>query len=146
MNIQVVDGLTTRELRRAVLRPAWPAGSPMHGDDNPDAVHLAALDEDGGVVGALLVLPRAYPLRPEIAGAWQLRGMATAPQLRGQGIGGRLIAAAIEEIRSRDGRVVWCDARTSAVGFYRRHGFIAEGEEFLHAETGIPHYRMWRML
>jgi ribosomal protein S18 acetylase RimI-like enzyme len=72
--------------------------------------------------------------------------MATAPQLRGRGIGGQLIGAAIEQVRGRDGRLLWCDARTSALDFYRRHGFTAEGEEFQHAESGIPHYRMWRML
>jgi predicted GNAT family N-acyltransferase len=146
LRIEVVAGAATRELRRAVLRPGWPVGSPMHGDDNPAAVHLAAMDEDGRVVGAVVVLPREYPLRPGIEGAWQLRGMATVPELRGQGIGGQLVAAAIEQIRRRDGRLVWCDARTSVVSFYARHGFTTDGEEFRHAETGIPHYRMWRML
>lgn len=146
MRIEVVDRGATRELRRAVLRPGWPVGSPMHGDDNPDAVHLAALDDDGRVVGSVLVLPRNYPLRPEVTGAWQLRGMATTPERQGQGIGGRLLAAAIEQVSRRGGRLLWCEARTSAVGFYRQHGFVAEGEEFLHAESGIPHYRMWRML
>jgi ribosomal protein S18 acetylase RimI-like enzyme len=144
MQIRVVDGAATRELRRAVLRPNWPVGSAMHGDDNPDAVHLAALDGDGRVVGGCLVLPRTYPLRPDQPDAWQLRGMATAPDLRGRGIGGQLVAAALEQLRARGGRLIWCDARTSAVGFYRKHGFTAEGEQFRHEETGIPHYRMWR--
>lgn len=143
--IRVVDGAATRELRRAVLRPGWPVGSAMHGDENPDAIHLAVLDDDR-VVAACLVLPRPYPLRPELDAAWQLRGMATVPELQGQGLGGRLLAAAVAEVRSRAGRLIWCDARTSAVGFYARHGFTAEGEQFLHRETGIPHYRMWRDL
>jgi ribosomal protein S18 acetylase RimI-like enzyme len=144
VDIRIVDGLATRELRRAVLRPSWPVGSAMHGDDNPDAVHLAAFDDDDRVVGSVLVLPNPYPLRPDVAGAWQLRGMATVPDLQGQGIGGQLVDAAREQIRQRGGRIVWCDARTSAVAFYIRNGFEVEGEEFLHAESGIPHYRMWR--
>jgi predicted GNAT family N-acyltransferase len=144
VQVRVVDGAATRELRRAVLRPGWALGSPMHGDDNPDAVHLAVVDDDERVVGACLVLPRDYPLRPTLDGAWQLRGMATAAQVRGQGIGTLLLDAALDEIRRRGGRLVWCDARTSAVGFYRRHGFAAEGEEFEHHESGIPHFRMWR--
>jgi GNAT superfamily N-acetyltransferase len=144
VDVRVVDGLTTRELRRAVLRPGWPVGSPMHGDDNPDAVHLAAFDEDEQVVGSVLVLPRPYPLRPELPDGWQLRGMATVPELQGRGIGSALVAAAVEQVEQRGGRLIWCDARTSAVSFYQRHGFVAEGGEFLHAESGIPHYRMWR--
>ena len=146
MRIEIVDGSATRELRRAVLRPGWPVGSAMHGDDNPDAVHLAAFDEDGRLVATCLVLPRPYPLRAELPNAWQLRGMATVPELRGQGIGAAVLAAAVAAIRVRGGELVWCDARTSAVAFYRQHGFVAEGEEFLHAESGIPHVRMWQSL
>ena len=144
MQIRIVDGLITRELRRTVLRPSWPVGSAMHGDDNSDAVHLAAFDEDGRLAGTVLVLPRPYPLRPELPGAWQLRGMATAPERQRQGVGSALVGALLDELRRRAARLVWCDARTSAVGFYRQHGFVAEGDEFLHAESGIPHYRMWR--
>jgi predicted GNAT family N-acyltransferase len=146
VRIDVVDGARTRALRRAVLRPHWPLGSPMHGDDNPDAIHLAALDPAGAVVGACLVLPRPYPLRPEQPQAWRLRGMAIAAARQGQGVGGLVLAAAITEIRRRDGRVAWCDARSSALAFYAQHGFLLEGEEFRHAESGIPHYRMWRAL
>jgi predicted GNAT family N-acyltransferase len=143
LRVAIVDGTATRELRRAVLRSGWPVGSPMHGDDNADAIHLAALDDDA-VIGSCLVLPRPYPLRPDEPHTWQLRGMATAPARQGQGIGGQLVAAALAEVRARAGRLIWCDARTTAVAFYRQHGFVCEGAEFLHAESGIPHYRMCR--
>jgi GNAT superfamily N-acetyltransferase len=139
----VVAGAATRDLRRAVLRPGWPCGSPMHGDDNPDAVHLAAIDDQGVVIGSCIVLPRPYPVRPDESGAWQLRGMATTPAWQGKGVGGRLLAAALDEVRGRDGRLVWCEARTTARAFYAKHGFTAEGPEFDHAESGLPHYRMW---
>jgi predicted GNAT family N-acyltransferase len=143
LRTEVVDGRVTRELRRAVLRPGWTPGSPMHGDDDPEAVHIAVFDGDV-VVGSAVVLPRPYPLQPARPDAWQLRGMATAADRRGEGIGGRLVAAALDQIRQRGGRLVWCDARTTAVSFYERHGFVTEGEEFQHLESGVPHYRMWR--
>jgi predicted GNAT family N-acyltransferase len=146
LRVEIVDGAATRELRRAVLRPTWPLGSAMHGDDNPDAVHIAARDDDNRVIGTCLVLPRPYPAHPDRPHAWQLRGMATSPQLRSQGIGATVLAAAIAEVRSRGGELIWCDARTSAVPFYAQHGFETEGAEFLHAESGIPHFRMWRAL
>jgi GNAT superfamily N-acetyltransferase len=143
VQVRVVDADATRELRRSVLRPAWPLGSPMHGDDNPDTIHLGAF-EDGTLIGGVLILPRPYPRRPQLEGAWQLRGMATAADQQGKGIGSRLVGAAIDEARRRGGRLLWCDARTSAVGFYRKNGFAAEGPEFLHHETAIPHHQMWR--
>lgn len=144
--VRAVDATATRELRRAVLRPEWPVGSAMHGDDSAAAVHLAAVDENGRVVGACVVLPRPYPLRPAEPGAWQLRGMATAPDRQGQGIGAAVVAGAVAEVRRQGGRFVWCDARTTAVTFYRRHGFAAEGEEFVTPETGLSHVRMVRPL
>lgn len=147
MRITVVDGALTRELRRAVLRPNWPHGSPMHGDENPDAIHIAALESDPGqVVGCCLVLPRPYPLRPDEPHAWQLRGMATAAGRQSEGIGGLVLMGGIVETMTRGARLVWCDARTSARPFYERYAFAAEGAEFEHAESGIPHYRMWRAL
>ena len=146
MQIRIVDGAATKELRRAVLRPNWPIGSPMHGDENPDAIHLGAVEDDGTLIGTCLILPRPYPSRPDEPGAWQLRGMATVPERRSQGIGAAIIAAAIGAANERGGRLIWCDARTAAVRFYRAHGFAVDGAEFLHAESGIPHYRMWRMI
>jgi predicted GNAT family N-acyltransferase len=146
MQIRIVDGATTQELRRAVLRPNWPVGSPMHGDENPDAVHFAAVADDGTVIATCLILPRLYPPRPDEPDAWQLRGMATAPERRSQGIGAAIVHAVITEAKRRSGRLMWCDARTTAVPFYRAHGFTAEGAEFIHAESGIPHYRMWRII
>ena len=145
MNIWITSGQVTQELRRAVLRPNWPIGSPMHGDENPDAVHFAAT-EDGQLIGCCLILPRPYPLRPDEAGAWQLRGMATAPDKQGTGVGTAVIDYVIDYARRHSGRLLWCDARTTAVRFYRAHGFATEGAEFLHEESGIPHYRMWRII
>jgi predicted GNAT family N-acyltransferase len=118
----------------------------MHGDDNADAVHLAAFDDGGTVVGCCLILPRDFPLRPDDAGAWQLRGMATAAGQQGQGIGAGVLARAFDEARRRGGRLVWCEARVTAVAFYRQHGLQPVGGEFQHAESGIPHQRMWREL
>ena len=145
MQILVVPAATTSDLRRAVLRPNWASGQAMHGDDDPAAVHVAAID-GATVAAACVLLPNPYPLRPEQADAWQLRGMAVAPERQGRGIGGRLLAGAIELLRGRGGRLAWCNARISAVRFYERHGFAVEGEPFHHEETGIAHLRMWRDL
>ncbi|HEV7193447.1 MAG TPA: GNAT family N-acetyltransferase [Jatrophihabitantaceae bacterium] len=145
MRTEVVDAQTTRELRRAVLRPAWPSGSQMHGDDRPAAVHIAAIDDDT-MVGACVLLPAAYPLRPQAADAWQLRGMATALDRRGEGIGTAVLTEALRQVRLRGGSLIWCQAREMAVAFYARHGFAAEGDQFLHAETGILHRLMYREL
>lgn len=144
MRIAFVDAAATRPLRRAVLRPTWSLAAPMHGDENDDAVHLGAFDDDDALVGTCVLLPRPYPLRPDETPAWQLRGMATADGSRGRGIGTQVLAAVVAEVARRGGRLVWCEARTSAVAFYLQHGFAIDGAEYLHAESGTPHRYMWR--
>jgi predicted GNAT family N-acyltransferase len=143
MLVELVDGTVTSALRRAVLRPGWPTGARMHGDEDPSALHLAARDADGNVLGACVLLERPYPLHPERPHAWQLRGMVTAEGLRGRGIGAAVLTAAVDEVRRRGGRLLWCQARDEAIGFYARHGFVEEGEYFVHEETGIVHRMMY---
>lgn len=139
------DAATTRALRRAVLRPSWPENAAMHGDDNPDAIHLAAFNRDE-LVAACLILPHAFPQRPDEGNAWQLRGMATAPGYRSRGIGAQLLARAVDAAESRGGHLLWCEARTSAMRFYAKHGFTVVGAEYLHSESGIPHHLMVRSI
>jgi GNAT superfamily N-acetyltransferase len=146
VNVTVVDASATTELRRAILRPTWPPGARMHGDDEPGAVHLAAFEADGTVVGACVLIPRQCPAFPDEAAAWQLRGMATDERVRGTGVGTALTEAAEGAVRERGGRLIWCDARETAIDFYRARGFTGTGGSYAHPETGAPHLLMYREL
>jgi len=66
--------------------------------------------------------------------------MAVFKEHRGQGIGGRILVALMDEARADGLHSVYLHAQTHAQAFYQRFGFIAEGEEFL--EAGIPHRKM----
>jgi GNAT superfamily N-acetyltransferase len=144
--VEVADAADTTELRRSVLRPAWAPGTPMPGDDDPAFVHLAARDQDGRVVGACVLLARTCPAAPDRTPAWQLRGMATAADVRGRGIGTAVVEAAAQEASSRGGVLLWCEARETAISFYAAHGFTGTGEPYAHAETRLPHLMMLREL
>jgi phosphoribosylformimino-5-aminoimidazole carboxamide ribotide isomerase len=71
--------------------------------------------------------------------------MAVDPGLQKSGVGGALIAAMIDEVRARGGVRLWCNARTSAVGFYLRHGLSQTGAEFEVKGVG-PHSVMQRSI
>ncbi|NJP99496.1 GNAT family N-acetyltransferase [Streptomyces zingiberis] len=62
--------------------------------------------------------------------AHRFRGMASDPAVRGRGFGRAVLTAGIAEARRRGAALVWCHARTGALGFYAREGFTAAGEEF----------------
>ena len=66
--------------------------------------------------------------------------MAVLKNWRNQGVGSAMLQRLLEEIRHRDIQHAVLNAQLVAVGFYRRFGFQAEGEEFM--DAGIPHIRM----
>ena len=141
-----VDGARTRELRRSVLRPELPVGAPLPGDERDDIVHFAATDADGDVLSTCMVFVEACPWDPAPGTPWHLRQMATAPEARGLGLAGRVLAGVVDHIAAHGGGVLWCNARELAVPMYRRGGLIGEGEIFTDAVHTIPHLRMWRLV
>jgi predicted GNAT family N-acyltransferase len=79
-------------------------------------------------------------LREAESGVWKLERMAVEARVRGLGVGGRLLAGAEEEVRSRGAREMVLHAQRQAEGFYAAHGYVPEGETFM--EAGIQHVAM----
>jgi GNAT superfamily N-acetyltransferase len=149
----VIDDLTiarvaasaTYPLRHRVLRAGQPPDAVrLPVDDLPDTATFAALDAAGEVVGSAVLMPEPFARQPGRP-AWRLRGMATAPEWRGRGVGSQVLRAALDHARARGGEVVWCNARTPARRFYERAGFVAVGDEFEEPLIG-PHVVMWHDL
>jgi GNAT superfamily N-acetyltransferase len=94
------------------------------------------------VVGCATVMRRALGS----ADAAQLRGMATAPAHARRGIGTAVLRF-VEELVATDWRLplAWCNARTSAVGFYEHAGWQVVSDEFDVPDVG-PHVKMTRHL
>ncbi|KAK7918196.1 hypothetical protein PG985_010070 [Apiospora marii] len=74
----------------------------------------------------------------------RFRKFATEPQWQGRGVGSALLRYAIVFAVTEGAESVWCDARTSALGFYQRFGLDKEGEEFLKGD--VPYFKMSRSL
>ena len=70
------------------------------------------------------------------------RLLAVLAGWRGRGVGSALLRALIAIAEERGMHEVVLNAQLQAMEFYRRHGFIAEGEPFL--DAGIAHQRMRR--
>jgi predicted GNAT family N-acyltransferase len=140
VTVDEVPAELTYALRRAVLRPdggeiGWA------GDEDAATFHLAARTADGAVTGIVRFSPADCPYRTGARAAWQLRGMATEPAVRGTGTGRELVVAGLRLVASRGGDQVWCDARVPAVGFYERMGFTVVTEPFEKPGIG-PHVGM----
>jgi len=102
-------------------------------DDNDAACVHALAYWQGRAVGTGRLLPDGHIGR-----------MAVLKQSRSLGVGGVILERLVEEARRRGMKEVVLSAQTHAIGFYRRHGFMQEGEVF--DEAGIPHQEMRRVL
>jgi putative acetyltransferase len=132
------DGVTVRMLKNVadaaafrVLNEEWIARYFVleERDDrqleNPVAVYI-----DTG--GAILIAELAgrpigcVALAPDGTGAWELSKMAVASELRGHGIGRKLLAAAVDHAREMGARSLFLGTSTklpSAVHLYETFGF-----------------------
>ncbi len=109
-------------------------------DDHPGTVHLG-LRNGEELVAVSSWVPRPYGDEPAV----QLRGMATAIDRQGCGLGGLLVEAGCERA-ANVAAVVWARARDVALAFYERHGFIVEGDGFIDELTQKPHHLIVRRL
>ncbi len=142
-------------LRHAVLRTGRPWAETLYElDEHPLSAHFAAFSgapSDEAVVLAVgSVLPEAPDWKADwlegwqddVGFAWRVRGMATRRDLRGSGLGSRVLASLLAHVRTNGGGFVWCTARLGALSLYERAGFAARGEPGLIAGIGA-HQTMW---
>lgn len=137
-----VDAQTVRPLRGEVLRPGQsPEELVFPGDEQPGTLHLA-VREGERVVAIASVMREACPQIPCVK-AWRIRGMASAPHVRGRGIGSMLLARCESHARERGGQLLWCNARVGARAFYERGGLRVHGDRFEIPPIG-RHYLMYK--
>ena len=142
ITIREIPAHQTLAIRLAILRAGMPPESARFpGDELESTRHFGAFLSDGTHVGVASIYPAPLPEAPRTANTWQLRGMATLPEVRGQGAGRALLLACMDAARAQGGTLLWCNARTGALEFYRKHGLTTIGEEF-EIPTAGPHYRM----
>jgi GNAT superfamily N-acetyltransferase len=143
--IRPITAGETIPLRHAILRAGLARETAIFpGDDDPASRHFGAFIDER-LVGVATIHSASLLDRPDFPPAYQVRGMATAEEARGQGVGSALLAACVAEAVRTGAHFLWCNARTPAAGFYARHGFQTTGGVF-DIPTAGPHYRMIRSL
>lgn len=93
-----------------------------------NSLHAVAF-EGGAAVATGRLLADGHIGRMAVLGAW-----------RGRGLGSLILLQLVDAARSRGDAQVVLSAQAQAVPFYRKHGFIEEGEEYL--DAGILHRAM----
>jgi len=131
--VRPVSPEQTRALRQTVLRPHETVDE-VASRESADAFVVGAFDGDE-LVAAGLIAPDGEP------GGWRIRGMATAPPARGQGVGTGVLEALLAHALAAGAQRIWCNARTPARSLYERAGLRVVSEEFELPRIG-PHVVM----
>jgi GNAT superfamily N-acetyltransferase len=133
------------QLRVAVLRKGTPATDCNYPEDNyPDVVHFGII-RDGIAIATSSWFMKECPEIPGVS-AMQLKGMAVAGHLQGEGLGALLVEAGSALAKERGATIAWARARDSAVGFYERLSFVSTGDGFMDGPTAMPHHIVVRTL
>jgi len=140
LSIRPITAAETLPLRHSVLRLGRPiASAQFPGDAAATSRHFGAF-RNGQLLGIASLFRVEMPEMPGLP-AFQLRGMAVAPEARGAGFGRALTLACIAFAKENAAQLLWCNARASATPFYLKLGFQISGPEFNIPDIG-PHFRM----
>ena len=135
-------GAEAKQIRETVFVAEQGVPAEIELDEHdPQCIHALARDQTGHAVGTGRLLPSEIRDGHVVA---HVGRMAVLKEWRGRGIGGALLARLVEASRERGDTEVVLASQTHAEGFYRAHGFLAEGDEFV--DAGIPHRTMRRVL
>lgn len=122
MKLELIRATDTIALRHQVLRAHQPRSACVYpGDEDEQSFHVGAcVDGDIRCVASFF---RQETPHSSLTPMYRLRGMATALEFRGQGLGAAVLDFGCRHARAQGGAVVWCNARVSALGFYAGKGF-----------------------
>ena len=150
--INTLDPGDTRLLRHAILRPNQTLDACVYpGDDAPESFHLGVPKPETNGRSDLIAVASFFrepiPDQSDVSPALRIRGMAVLPEHRSKGLGRALVDAglAIAREQSPPPSLVWCNARSTAAGYYAKLGFTPRGDEFEIEGIG-PHFVMVREL
>ena len=132
----------TIDIRHSMLRAHGPISSCHYpGDDDDLSFHLGSFIQNQLVSVASFYFQNHNDLNYDVQ--YRLRGMATVPDYQGRGLSSRLLKMAFPIIKQNQGKILWCNARESAIGYYHKVGLKALGEVFPIEDIG-PHQLMYK--
>lgn len=144
---ELIPAKLTYDLRQRLLRPGQPLSQCMYAEDEaPSTFHLGLQDfESRKIISNGTFIQQGHDLFPTAKKPYRLRGMATDLPFQRQGLGQKIIHAALVELKLRHCDLLWFNARTSAEKFYLKLGFTADDKVFELPLIG-PHKVMYKWL
>jgi phosphoribosylformimino-5-aminoimidazole carboxamide ribotide isomerase len=120
MQIEQITPQLTWRLRRDVLYPNQQLAEMGLAEDG-DGIHFGAF-KDNKLAGVVSLFQKGTE--------FQFRKLAVEPSFQHMGVGSELLQYITDYAKENGGTRIWCNARTSAIGFYSKFDFIQTGPPF----------------
>ncbi|MDR6764289.1 GNAT superfamily N-acetyltransferase [Flavobacterium sp. 2755] len=142
--IKEIPSKETYIVRQPVLREGKPIESCIFEGDDLDTTHHFGLFNNEDLIGIISLFNKINPIFAEKSQA-QIRGMAVLETHQKKGFGEALVKHCETYCNDNKVDLIWFNARTAAVGFYRKMGYQPLGEPFDIKDVG-EHYLMFKNL
>lgn len=146
MKVLRISASDTYPIRQEVLIPDHDSKKVKFDfdDDEDISFHLGAFKDSKLVSVASFYYERNLLFKDQHQ--YQLRGMATLPECQGQGLSSELLNMAFPIIKQNFCTLLWCNARQSAVGYYKKVGFLTLDDSIFDIEGIGPHILMYKSI
>lgn len=133
----------TFPVRHSVLRKGMPiATCSFENDDLSTTFHYGCFKNET-LVGVASLYQKTNP-KFKTTTQFQLRGMAVLDEFQKQGIGEQLLLFIENQVKELHAEaIIWCHARGSAVGFYKKLNYSTIGNILVIKDIG-NHYIMYK--
>ncbi|SHM47420.1 GNAT family N-acetyltransferase [Flavobacterium chilense] len=142
--ITEIHSKETYAVRQPVLRKGKPVESCIFEGDDLESTHHFGLFSDENLTGIISLYDKINPIFAEQNQA-QIRGMAVLETHQKKGFGEALVKHCETYCNANKVDLIWFNARTAAVGFYKKMDYQPQGEPFDIKDVG-EHYLMFKKL
>lgn len=119
----------TLAIRNQILRKGYPIDACIFDGDNDIHTFHIGLYYYSMLIGVASYMKNNSNHSTETV-QYQLRGMALLPKFQGKKLGNVLLEKGMDILENKQVNLLWCNARTTAVSFYKAFGFTTHGNTF----------------
>ena len=142
--IKEISSQETFIVRHPVLRKGKPIETCAFEGDDLETTHHFGLFNALDLTGIISLFLKTNPIFAENLQA-QIRGMAVLESHQKKGLGETLVKHCEEYCIANHFDLIWFNARTAAVGFYKKMGYEIKGKSFEIPDVG-EHYLMYKKI
>ena len=143
--VKIINYKDTYSIRNKILRPGKPLASCFFdGDENENSYHFGIFEDEKDLIGVASFFNKNNE-NFNTNKVFQLRGMAVLDGYQGKGVGANLLIHAEAYMKNFKSVIVWCNARSVAIPFYKKIGYQTKGSPFQIPEVG-EHMVMYKLL